>query len=164
MAKLEKKIDLALKICQGHINLISSRCNSCAVDYNPKKHPNNYDCPDRQIKEIVEGICIEHIRYITDFKTAKEACASCTSDFENHKCEDYYPYPPIKYEEFVKEAEKRNHPILKDIEKTKKYIMLLNIGILKSGKKEKISYDEIIEKMQFFLNEKRKVDIASRKI
>jgi len=162
---MEKKFDFGLKICSGHKNPITERCKTCTEDYNLKNGINNYNCPDKQLKEIVDGICIEHVRYAMGLKTAKENCSLCTSDFENCACDCYSSFPPIKYEEFVNEIERQNlSSLLKREEKIKKYIMLMNIGILKSGNKERVSYDKVINDMQFFLNEKRKVDSSSKKI
>ena len=147
-------LNISYKICKGHIKPIIDKCIECKHDYDTNHHPNNYDCRDRELVEIVDGTCIEHVRYSEDLETIKPECKKCNSDFLNHFCKQYYPYPPIKSEEVIKRFKEKGVNCKTIENRIVRCVNLMNIGILKSGKRVKIDYNEIINKIsEYFLEE-----------
>ena len=153
--------NIGYTICAGHIKPRKSDCVECKHDYDTNHHPNNLDCPDRELITVIDGTCIEHLRYLEGLPTIKKVCKDCGSDFLNRFCDEYYPYPVVKYELFLK-----NKLFLKELEKRKidltpkleeavmRYVMIMNFGVLKSDRRQIIDYDtisdDVVKELEIF--------------
>lgn len=145
-------VEITYRICTGHIKSKGNKCEGCKHDYDTNHHPNNLDCPDRELVEVIDGTCIEHLRRSEGLKTKKPICETCIPDFSNRFCEHYFSYPPIKLEDFKREFDRRK-PEFKERRINTSYIeenMIrcinrININLLRLDTRTSVDYNKIFD-------------------